>query len=93
MSLEQLVARYARHGHSFSLILGDLDKFKRVNDSYGHNVGDGVLIETASRLQDHVRAGDIVSAGKGKSCLWFCRTPSWAALWRSQPRGECQTRS
>jgi len=59
-SLEQLVARYARHGHPFSLILGDLDKFKRVNDSYGHNVADEVLIETANRLQDHVRAGDIL---------------------------------
>ncbi|MCL1478183.1 MULTISPECIES: GGDEF domain-containing protein [unclassified Marinobacter] len=69
MSLEQLVARYARHGHSFSLILGDLDKFKRVNDSYGHNVGDGVLIETASRLQDHVRAGDIVCRWGGEELL------------------------
>ncbi|UQG62521.1 GGDEF domain-containing protein [Marinobacter sp. M3C] len=69
MSLEQLVARYARHGHPFSLVLGDLDKFKRVNDSYGHNVGDGVLIETASRLQDHVRAGDIVCRWGGEELL------------------------
>lgn len=68
-SLEQLVARYARHGHPFSLILGDLDKFKRVNDSYGHNVGDDVLIETANRLQDHVRAGDIVCRWGGEELL------------------------
>jgi two-component system cell cycle response regulator len=68
-SLEQLVTRYARHGHPFSLILGDLDKFKRVNDSYGHNVGDEVLIETANRLQDHVRAGDIVCRWGGEELL------------------------
>ncbi|MFT5986866.1 MAG: two-component system cell cycle response regulator [Marinobacter psychrophilus] len=68
-SLEQLVARYARHGHPFSLILGDLDKFKRVNDSYGHNVGDDVLIETANRLQNHVRAGDIVCRWGGEELL------------------------
>ena len=68
-SLEQLVARYARHGHPFSLILGDLDKFKRVNDNYGHNVGDEVLIETAIRLQDHVRAGDIVCRWGGEELL------------------------
>ncbi|EBA01620.1 GGDEF domain-containing protein [Marinobacter sp. ELB17] len=68
-SLEQLVARHARHGHPFSLILGDLDKFKRVNDSYGHNVGDEVLIETANRLQDHVRAGDILCRWGGEELL------------------------
>jgi diguanylate cyclase (GGDEF)-like protein len=68
-SLEQLVARYARHGHPFSLILGDLDKFKRVNDSYGHNVGDEVLIETASRLNGHVRTGDIVCRWGGEELL------------------------
>jgi diguanylate cyclase (GGDEF)-like protein len=69
MSLEQLVARYVRHGHPFSLILGDLDKFKRVNDHYGHNVGDEVLIATASRLQNHARVGDIVCRWGGEELL------------------------
>jgi two-component system cell cycle response regulator len=68
-SLEQLVARYARHGHPFSLILGDLDMFKRVNDNYGHYVGDEVLIETAQRLKNHVRAGDIVCRWGGEELL------------------------
>jgi diguanylate cyclase (GGDEF)-like protein len=68
-SLEQLVARHARHGHPFSLILGDLDKFKRVNDNYGHNVGDEVLIETAQRLTNHVRTGDIVCRWGGEELL------------------------
>lgn len=68
-SLNQLAARNARHGHPFSLILGDLDKFKRVNDSYGHNVGDGVLKEAAHRLQNHVRTDDIVCRWGGEELL------------------------
>ena len=69
ISLEQMVARHARHGHPFSLILGDLDMFKRVNDNYGHYVGDEVLIETAQRLKNHVRAGDIVCRWGGEELL------------------------
>jgi len=69
ISLKQMVARHARHGHPFSLILGDLDMFKRVNDNYGHYVGDEVLIETAQRLKNHVRAGDIVCRWGGEELL------------------------
>lgn len=68
-SFEQLMARHARHGHPFSLVLGDLDKFKRINDSYGHGVGDKVLAETARRLKNHVRTGDIICRWGGEELL------------------------
>ena len=43
-----------------SVILLDLDGFKQANDTYGHDVGDKVLVKTASRLSACVRSGDLV---------------------------------
>ncbi len=44
-----------------ALFLVDLDNFKAVNDTFGHEVGDSVLVETAARLQEAVREGDFVA--------------------------------
>ncbi len=46
---------------SFALVLLDLDYFKQINDSYGHDAGDAVLVETAQRLRLAVRGGDLVT--------------------------------
>lgn len=67
--LEQAYARAKRHGATFSLILGDLDHFKRVNDGYGHNVGDIVLQETARRLGSNMRAQDALCRWGGEEFL------------------------
>ena len=50
-----------RHDEIFALLLIDLDLFKQVNDTYGHDAGDAVLIETAARLQSAVRNCDCVA--------------------------------
>ncbi|AFY74056.1 diguanylate cyclase (GGDEF) domain-containing protein [Synechococcus sp. PCC 7502] len=54
-----------RHGWKLGLMFIDLDKFKNINDSYGHDIGDQVLITVAKRLQDFVRGEDIVSRWGG----------------------------
>lgn len=59
--LRQVMARGARSGSFSCLMLVDLDKFKAVNDTHGHDVGDMLLREVAQRLTAVVRQGDTVA--------------------------------
>ena len=58
--LSQAIAHAARDGHSFALAVFDLDRFKVINDSFGHATGDALLKEVASRLQGVARSIDTV---------------------------------
>ncbi len=49
----------ARHGYSLWVVLADLDGFKNINDSYGHEAGDQVLCGVARILKEHTRASDL----------------------------------
>ncbi len=59
--IKQQLATAHRDNQSFALMFIDLDRFKYVNDSMGHTVGDKLLQLVASRLQESVREGDTVS--------------------------------
>lgn len=56
---------------NFCLISLDLDKFKGINDTYGHHVGDNVLRMVATRIQDNIRETDIASRIGGEEFLIF----------------------
>ncbi len=59
--LRQAISRSRRSNTSVAVCYLDLDGFKPINDRYGHDIGDLILIETARRLQETVREGDTVS--------------------------------
>ena len=59
--LKKAILRGQRQGSPFSIILIDLNRFKQVNDSLGHQVGDLLLQEVARRLKSHVRKMDTVA--------------------------------
>ena len=69
--LHEEVARARRHERPLALALMDLDHFKRVNDTHGHQVGDRVLCEVAVRLSAHVRSGDVLARVGGEEFAWL----------------------
>lgn len=58
--LAEEIGRAARYGRDLSVLLIDIDKFKTINDTYGHHQGDIVLIETAKLLSKNVREVDVL---------------------------------
>jgi len=66
LRLEEEYKRYMRSGRSFSLLMIDIDNFKKVNDSYGHQFGDQVLKVIAVCCSSSVRGSDIVARFGGE---------------------------
>ncbi len=63
------LAHARRHGSPLSVLMIDLDRFKSVNDTYGHAGGDRVLVEVAKRLRAGLREGDTVGRWGGEEFL------------------------
>jgi len=67
--LQGETARALRHRATFSIIMADLDHFKRINDQYGHDAGDEVLREVANRLKTMLRTEDRPARWGGEEFL------------------------
>ncbi|KPA88248.1 MULTISPECIES: sensor domain-containing diguanylate cyclase [Pseudomonas] len=65
-SLKVAYARNQRHGNPTSLVMFDIDHFKRVNDTYGHQAGDKVIERVAEVVREHVRDSDVAGRYGGE---------------------------
>lgn len=68
-TLDRELARAAREGYPVSFLVCDIDRFKQVNDTYGHSAGDLVLKNLADQLTSNARVGDIVCRFGGEEFL------------------------
>jgi two-component system cell cycle response regulator len=68
-SLRQLTSQARRYGQPFSIVMFDIDRFKGINDEYGHGPGDDVLRTIARRLQGSVRDSDVIGRWGGEEFL------------------------
>jgi len=59
-------ARFRRNGRPFAVLMVDIDRFKAINDTWGHAAGDDVLVRTAAILREAVRAVDFVARYGGE---------------------------
>lgn len=67
--LEHQTAMFLRNRSKFTLIIVDIDHFKKINDTYGHFCGDFVLSEVASFMKKNLRKGDVLARWGGEEFL------------------------
>lgn len=67
--LKRVCANYTKDGTPFCVAIGDVDHFKNVNDTYGHECGDVALTELSSRMKEHMRGHGFVARWGGEEML------------------------
>lgn len=70
--LEAALDHARGHGRVVGLLFCDVDRFKRINDSWGHDVGDQLLVEVAVRIREAVRDEDVVGRLSGDEFVVVC---------------------
>ncbi|WP_310452645.1 diguanylate cyclase [Sulfuritalea sp.] len=68
-TIDRELARCLRDGSPLSAMMADIDHFKQINDTHGHQFGDKVLVAVAATLSDSLRAGDIACRYGGEEFL------------------------
>lgn len=91
--LAQIVRSGQRHDRIAAIMFIDLDRFKNINDTQGHDVGDAVLREISSRLKSCVRQSDTIARQGGDefvAILTDIRAPEEAAVMAERLLQECR---
>ncbi|MBB5354081.1 diguanylate cyclase (GGDEF)-like protein [Anoxybacillus mongoliensis] len=76
------IHRAKRYKHTFSIILFDIDHFKKVNDTYGHDVGDAVLVRMCETISNRLRDCDILARWGGEEFIILAPATSQAGAYR-----------
>ncbi|MBF9014188.1 MULTISPECIES: diguanylate cyclase [unclassified Oceanispirochaeta] len=76
--LEEESSRYKRDKQDFCIIMADIDKFKNINDAYGHDAGDYILQELAKVLKENIRLEDRAARWGGEEFLIFINSANCA---------------
>jgi len=77
--VEQLIASFQRTGNKVTLLLLDLDDFKKINDTFGHNIGDNFLIQLTKLLKSRVRVSDSLFRFGGEEFIIVAENTDLAA--------------
>ena len=85
-ALARAVAEADRFGHNVGLVVCDVDNFKRVNDLYGHEVGDHVLRSIAATLSTGVRGVDLVARYGGEELVMLLGKADVSMAWEVAER-------
>ena len=83
-SLDEFIVRASDRGIPFAVVFVDLDRFKQINDHYGHAAGDAVLRETAARMKNILQPGEVTARLGGDEfvAIWMEKNPEAALLGR-----------
>jgi diguanylate cyclase (GGDEF)-like protein len=74
--LQKEFSRFVRHAQRFGIIMIDIDHFKQINDTYGHDVGDRMLIQLSRKFEQATRKSDYIARWGGEEFLICCTTIS-----------------
>jgi diguanylate cyclase (GGDEF)-like protein/PAS domain S-box-containing protein len=86
--LSEEVSRARRHRRSLSLGLIDIDRFRRVNERFGHETGDRVLVTIAAVLRSAARDGDMLARVGGEEIAWLMPETEAMEAWTAVDRAR-----
>jgi diguanylate cyclase (GGDEF)-like protein/PAS domain S-box-containing protein len=86
--LSEEVSRARRHGRSLALGLIDIDRFRRVNERFGHEAGDQVLVTISGLLQSAARDGDMLARVGGEEIAWLMPETEAMEAWTAVDRAR-----
>jgi len=78
--INKLLSQFNRYDTTFSMMMFDIDDFKKINDAHGHHLGDEILIELAKLIKTHIRNSDyIFRIGEDEFVILFTETSIYEA--------------
>jgi diguanylate cyclase (GGDEF)-like protein/PAS domain S-box-containing protein len=86
--LSEEVSRARRHRRSLALALIDIDRFRRVNERFGHEAGDRVLVTISTLLQSEARDGDMIARIGGEEIAWLMPETESMEAWQAVDRAR-----